>query len=70
MTPQNCWEFHNCVDATRDKCPAFPNDGRKCWEVASTFDGSGCPKVKGVGMKYCVLSCAWFKKIFKRPGDK
>jgi len=61
--PQNCWEFHNCSEEARKKCPAFPSDGRKCWEIASSFEGIGCPKTKGMGMRFCIRNCGWFKKL-------
>ncbi|MBU0504031.1 MAG: hypothetical protein KKG43_06565 [Candidatus Omnitrophica bacterium] len=68
--PQNCWEFYNCPEETRKKCPAFPSDGKKCWEVAGSFDGLGCPKTKGMGMMFCVRNCVWFKKMFNPTDNK
>lgn len=61
--PQNCWEFWNCSGEER-KCPAYVYEmGRECWMIASAFDGKGCPKVKDMGMKFCLNNCDWFKKL-------
>jgi len=62
--PQNCWEFHGCSEETRKKCPAFPSHGKKCWEIASSFEGAGSPKKKGMGRMFCEKECLWFKKFF------
>ena len=59
--PENCWEFYNCQEA-REKCPAYPTDGKKCWEVASSV---GCILTKGAGMKFCISKCDWFKMLNK-----
>jgi hypothetical protein len=63
--PQNCWEFHNCPEETKKKCPAFPSHGSKCWEVASSPREAGCFKAKGMGLIFCVSNCDWFKKSSK-----
>ena len=62
--PQNCWEFWNCPEVARKKCPAYEYKmGRECWMIASSFNGEGCPKTKGMGMKFCMNNCDWFKKL-------
>ncbi len=35
MAQTSCWEFMKC--STKEKCPAFPDKGRSCWEVAGTL---------------------------------
>ena len=64
--PQNCWEFWNCPKTTMIQCPAFPSEGKKCWEVASSPDKEGCSKAKDKGLLFCVKRCAWFKKMNPR----
>ncbi len=34
-----CWEMKNCPNERRDNCPAYPNDGGKCWTVTATLCG-------------------------------
>ncbi|MEW6428655.1 MAG: methyl-accepting chemotaxis protein [Thermodesulfobacteriota bacterium] len=34
-----CWEIKNCPPERRDKCPAYPADGGKCWMVTATLCG-------------------------------
>ena len=63
QVPQNCWEFWNCPEDTKTRCPAFPSAGKKCWEVASSLDKEGCSKVKGRGVLFCVNQCTWFKEM-------
>lgn len=38
--PQNCWDFWNCTEEEKQKCPAFPSHGRECWEVLSSIGGA------------------------------
>lgn len=61
--PQNCWEFWDCSKTKKNACPAFPSDGQKCWEVASSPEKEGCTKAKGRGLFFCVQECAWFKRV-------
>jgi len=64
--PQNCWEFYNCPEETRKKCPAYEYKmGRECWLIASTFAGEGCRKTKDIGLMFCVSQCGWYKKVVK-----
>ena len=34
-----CWEMKNCPDERRNNCPAYPDDGGKCWTVTATLCG-------------------------------
>ena len=58
---QNCWEFWNCPEETKIKCPAFIYPDEKCWIVASSVNG--CFKTKEEGFRFCVQTCDWFKKV-------
>jgi len=33
----SCWEILNCPPERQVQCPAFPNNGTKCWEVDHTW---------------------------------
>ncbi len=56
--PQNCWEFWDCPEKDKKKCPAYISDsGKECWYFASTF----C-NLKGRGARKC-LECDWYKKF-------
>ena len=67
--PQNCYEFHNCPEETRNECPAYMYEvGRGCWRIASDFIEEGCPKLrygggKERGIMFCMKKCEWFKKL-------
>ncbi|MBU2638894.1 MAG: hypothetical protein KJ955_08015 [Nanoarchaeota archaeon] len=62
VEPKNCWEFWNCAEDIKKKCPAYNyNSGRDCWLAASSFREPGCPKVKNE-FESC-SDCPWFKKL-------
>ncbi len=33
----SCWDVLNCPPERQVQCPAFPNNGKKCWEVDYTW---------------------------------
>ena len=42
-----CWSIKNCPPERQVQCPAFPNNGRNCWEVDYTWcDGQMQGKAK------------------------
>ena len=57
----NCWDFFECPDEDRKKCPAWSEGwGKHCWMIAaSNIDivNSGVPVTNGV--KHC-FSCDYF----------
>lgn len=54
----NCWDFFNCKEKVKMKCPAFRVDsGNECWFVASTFPAPNKKKFT------CCVKCPWFKKL-------
>ncbi len=58
MEPQNCWEFWNCSQEIRVKCPAYvTHSGKECYNLAECF----CAKVKK-DFKHC-WECPWYLKI-------
>jgi hypothetical protein len=58
MEHQNCWEFFDCPEKVRDKCPAFLTyHGRDCFNFAENY----CPRIYK-GFDRC-WECPWFKKI-------
>lgn len=34
-----CWDVKDCPTDRRDNCPAYPNEGSKCWMVTGTMCG-------------------------------
>jgi len=61
--PQHCWEFRNCPDDTKKKCPAYIYKYEKCWMIASHVSGKWCPSAKDKGIVYCFEECGWYKKM-------
>lgn len=40
MAKKNCWDFKDCPEERKKKCPAFTkNLGRRCWRVPGTLSG-------------------------------
>jgi len=37
----NCWDYMDCPEEIRSKCPAYPANGRDCWKMLSTKCGGG-----------------------------
>ncbi|MBF0122708.1 MAG: hypothetical protein HQL21_04790 [Candidatus Omnitrophica bacterium] len=60
--PKYCWEYRNCEDGIRKKCPAYLYSEEDCWMLASHPSGEGCPWAKGKGILYCASECEWYKK--------
>jgi hypothetical protein len=58
MEHKNCWEFWNCSEKIRSKCPAFLTyHGMDCFDFAE----NDCPKIEK-GFNHC-SECPWYKKI-------
>ena len=66
MEPKNCWEYWDCHEEIRDRCPAYttPYSGQDCFYYAKDF----CPKIKKDEFEHC-WECPWYKKI-KPDSDK
>ena len=69
MKAKNCWEFKECGREEGGKkikdlgvCPASPDHGKDCWEIAGTFCGG---KVQGTfaQKKGSCMACDWYKHI-------
>ncbi|MBI4843524.1 MAG: PilZ domain-containing protein [Nitrospirae bacterium] len=64
MNPKNCWEFWNCADKLKAKCPAFTTDsGRECFDLAKDY----CPKTTDE-FEHC-WECPWYQEIQKERLD-
>jgi len=37
MQTSYCWSIMNCPPERQVQCPAFPNHGRKCWDIDYTW---------------------------------
>jgi len=60
MEKKTCWDYWDCPEETRAKCPAYiTKSGRDCFDLASEF----CPRKKSE-FKHC-WECPWYKKVEK-----
>lgn len=60
---QSCWDFLNCPESRKEKCPAFTqNAGRRCWRLSGTLCGG---EVQGsiVEKLATCLKCEVYHKI-------
>ncbi len=69
---KNCWEAKKCGRTPGgDKveefgmCPAYPDNGRNCWNVAGTFCG-GEVQGNAADKRGGCLTCEFYKKIASR----
>ncbi|MEW6348250.1 MAG: two-CW domain-containing protein [Thermodesulfobacteriota bacterium] len=61
MSETQCWEFTNCK--SKEKCPAYPDKGRECWEVPGTLcrgQTQGGPEEK---KRDCITLCKFMEGI-------
>jgi len=67
----NCWDVKNCGRVpgganvgSLGVCPAYPNHGRACWDIAGTFCGG---KVQGSSAKKFAscMACEFYKDVHK-----
>lgn len=59
MRRSYCWRFMNCPPERQVQCPAFPNNGRNCWDVDYTWcDGQmqGKASEKTEKCAQCIVS--------------
>jgi hypothetical protein len=55
---QNCWEFMDCPEKTRENCLSYQlNAGKECWFIVHVNKGSVACRI-GDGC----FNCPWFKK--------
>lgn len=58
MEPRNCWEFWDCHQEVKEKCPAYLTGyGRDCYD----FTEDDTPRVKR-GFEHC-SECPWYRKV-------
>lgn len=65
----SCWEFWNCGKDKTGDCPAYPNGGKECWQLAGT-ECTG--EIQGVfakvfsgRLKNC-QDCPWYLNLTDR----
>ena len=62
--PQNCWEFWNCPQETKENCLVYiRNLGKSCWTAPYSCSGS----IKKDFQK--CLECQWYKKLNKKENE-
>lgn len=74
INAEECWDFWECPDEYKKKCPAYIHKmGDECWLIVGSFTKkSQCPLLKKE-FKSC-YECAWFRlkhpKIDKAMSDQ
>ncbi len=60
----NCWEFKNCPEEIRTKCPAYPLRGKDCWKVTGTKCEGGTIEKSSLAEKieFCRKECDFYKQ--------
>lgn len=58
---ESCWDLMNCPDETREKCPAYLNEDRRCWLIAGTWCGGEVQKDLTRKQDRCV-TCKFFQE--------
>lgn len=48
-----CWEFNQCPESQREKCPSYQQRNKPCWQVYRRKDGTLEPRC---------LGCEFFRK--------
>jgi len=68
----NCWEFINCgrekggfAEEELGVCPAYPDNGKNCYNVVGTFCANNDPNNK---LKDC-LNCPFYLHLQKEQGN-
>lgn len=63
LKEMNCWEFKDCDENIRIKCPAYPDKGKKCWKVTGTKCEGGIIEKSTLMEKilYCRNNCNFYK---------
>ncbi len=63
MAQKNCWEFRNC--GSKNKCPAYPNNGRDCWHVTNTLCWGEVQGNAEEKRDNCLFKCGFPEKVAK-----
>jgi len=60
-----CWEFKNCPEEIRSRCPAYPERGLDCWKVTGTKCEGGLIEKVSLEEKilYCRKNCEFYKRF-------
>ncbi|MEW6349802.1 MAG: two-CW domain-containing protein [Thermodesulfobacteriota bacterium] len=56
-----CWDYLQCKN--KERCPAFPDNGRSCWDVSGTLcrgQVQGNPESK---RDDCISLCGFLEKV-------
>jgi hypothetical protein len=61
----NCWEFTKCGRGHSGGCPAWPDHGTMCAEIAGTFcaDKDKVLGIQAIKLKDCT-KCEFFNSIY------
>lgn len=65
----NCWEYQKCgreAGGANVKelgtCPAYPDNGRRCWRAAGTLSDNGVEGTHAKEIESCE-DCIWYKNV-------
>ena len=58
---ESCWDLMDCPEETREKCPAYLNEDRRCWLIAGTWCGGELQKDLTRKQDRCV-TCKFFQE--------
>lgn len=61
MGTTQCWEFMNCKD--KEKCPAYPDHGRDCWEVPGTLCRGEVQRDAAKKRQDCITLCKFIEGV-------
>ncbi len=62
----NCWEFKKCGHDKNGGCPAFPNDGKKCFFVAGTLCKGEVQGDYARKIQNCRTECDFYRYIMDK----
>ena len=61
MDGMNCWEYIKCKN--KEKCPAYPDQGRECWTVRGTRNPPGQKRTPEEKKRDCVTLCKFMEGV-------
>lgn len=58
-----CWEFLKCPTDRKEKCPAYPNQGRICFSVSGTLCRGELQGNYQAKKPECLAKCDFYKEV-------
>ena len=60
---EQCWDFLKCPTDRKEKCPAYPNQGRICFSVTGTLCRGEVQGSYQAKKPECLAKCAFYKEV-------